>query len=330
MKVLVTGAAGFIGRRVVTALERRDHAVRAVVRRGTGTDDLGWGANVEVFRSDLGSDDAVRIACEGIDAAIHLAATVTGDYESQLTDTLLPTERLMRAIRGSSVRRVVLASSFAVYDWGRIRGRLTEEAPLETRLYERDAYTAAKVWQERVVRCMAREAGVALTVLRPGLVWGLERSYLPRVGQRIGPFQLVIGWRNEPPLSFVENCAGCFVRAVESSDAADHTFNVIDFPGARSGWLMREHMRRGGSRALAIPIPFPVAFAAVRLVARVARLLLGPRARLPSFFVPCRFEARFRPIHADVSQLQQRLGWKPPVPLAVALEQTYRDPAAES
>ena len=53
MNVLVTGANGFLGRHVVSALLARGHRVRALVRPAARLDGLGWTASVEIFRADL-------------------------------------------------------------------------------------------------------------------------------------------------------------------------------------------------------------------------------------------------------------------------------------
>ncbi|MHC4996361.1 MAG: NAD(P)H-binding protein, partial [Planctomycetota bacterium] len=53
MRVLVTGAGGFLGTRVVASLLERGHAVRAMVRPASDVSRHGWGDRVEVFRADL-------------------------------------------------------------------------------------------------------------------------------------------------------------------------------------------------------------------------------------------------------------------------------------
>jgi UDP-glucose 4-epimerase len=61
----------------------------------------------------------------------------------------------------TSCRRLVLASSFAVYDWSAIRSTLDESSPMEPSdaLYDRDGYTVAKAWQERVTGASPASTG---------------------------------------------------------------------------------------------------------------------------------------------------------------------------
>ena len=201
VRVLITGANGFLGRHVVAEFLRRGHAVRALVRPAARLDELDWPEQVEVVRADLRVAQDLAAAFEGVDVLVHLAAAVTGGEDAQFAATVVGTERLLDAMARSQTRRLVLASSFSVYDWSAIRGTLTEESPLESGadLYERDGYAIAKVWQERVVRRAAAAHGWQLTVLRPGFIWGRGNAYLACLGQRLGRVHLVFGALDPDP-----------------------------------------------------------------------------------------------------------------------------------
>jgi UDP-glucose 4-epimerase len=305
--VLVTGAAGFLGARAVDALVGRGHEVRVLVRPASAA---AWGPDVDVRRLDLRTRNGLEDAVEGVDAVIHLAAQVTGSDEARFAGTVVATEHLLAAMAAVGVRRLVLASSYSVYDWSRIEGEVDEGSPLEMRPYERDGYAVAKLWQERVVQ---RADGFELTVLRPGYIWGAE--LVSGVGPRIGPVQLVIGPLGRLPLTHVDNCADCLVAALESPAAVGATLNVDDGHGIRT-W---RYARDVAARTLRVPVPYAVAFALVRAVHRAARVLLGPRLRLPSMFVPRRFEARFKAVHTNRAELERVLGWRPPLSYEEAL-----------
>ena len=178
MKVLVTGAGGFLGRHVVAALLRRGCQVRVLIRPTTRIDGLTWADQVDVFRGDLRSSASLVPAFDDMDILVHLAARVGGSDSAQMADTVVGTERLLENMARSATRRLVLASSFSVYGWSDVQGTLTEESPLEADLYRRDGYAIAKTWQERVVRRMSHEHDWDLTVLRPGFIWGRDHEYL--------------------------------------------------------------------------------------------------------------------------------------------------------
>jgi nucleoside-diphosphate-sugar epimerase len=306
LKVLVTGASGFLGAHVVDAFRSRGHEVRALVRPAT---ECALPEGVEAVRADLRRPlDPALVA--GVDAVVHLAAQVTGSDESRFAGTVVATEHLLDAIATAGVRRLVLCSSYSVYDWSRVDGKIDEDAPLEDRMYERDGYAVAKLWQERV----ARRADVDLTVLRPGHIWARGRG--PDGGLRAGRLQFVIAPFGPLPLTQVGNCADCFVAATESEAAIGETLNVVDDEEVRT-WRYARDTRPPGT--LLVPVPFRFALAVVQAVYAVAKMLLGPRLRLPSAFVPPRFEARFKPVHTSPDARRRVLGWRPPLPYEEAM-----------
>jgi UDP-glucose 4-epimerase len=328
VRVLITGANGFLGRHAVAEFLRRGQSVRALVRPAARLDDLDWPERVEVVRADLRVAQDLSAAFAGVDVLVHLAAAVTGGDDAQFAATVVGTERLLDAMARSRTRRLVLASSFSVYDWSAIRGELTEESPLESGadLYERDGYAVAKAWQERVVRRAAGAHGWQLTVLRPGFIWGRGNTYLACLGQKIGPLHLVFGGSTRIPLTHVVNCADLLATAAEDPRAIGETFNVVDDDEVRVWGYLGEYLRRTGGGGVRLPVPYPVAMAGVRLARWSSRRLFRGKGKLPSLFVPCRFEARFKPLRFGNRKARDGLGWRPPVGFADCLRLTYEGP----
>lgn len=322
MRILVTGANGFLGQRVVAALLARGHVVRALVRPATAVGEIGWPYSVEIVRGDLRSARDLVPAFEGVDVLMHLAAAVTGGEDAMFASTVSGTERLLGAMASSACRRIVLASSFAVYDWSAIRGTLDESSPVETGadLYRRDGYTIAKAWQERVTRRFAAEHGWDLTVLRPGFIWGRDHGYLAACGQRIGRMHVVIGPFSHLPLTHVDNCADLFAHAAADSRAAGQTLNVVDGTGERIWSYLGDHLKQSGEAGLRLPLPYTVAFGIVRLAFAT---VLKRNEKLPHVLVPCRFESRLKPLRYTNRRARELLGWRPPYDYWECLRRTY-------
>jgi UDP-glucose 4-epimerase len=319
----VTGANGFLGRSFVNELVRRGHHVRAMVRPAADASRLDWGAAVEIFRADLRNSNDLPRACEGIDVVVHLAATVVGGDEAQLADGVVGTTRLLNAMAESSPRRLVIASSFSVYDFHNCRGMLDEQTPLESRLYERDGYAIAKTWQERIARRMCAQSGIELTVLRPGFIWGAGNDYLACLGQSVGPFHLVFGPLTRLPLTHVHNCAQCFAAAVENPKAAGQTINVVDDDSVRAWQYMGLYLRGTGKRGIRVPIPYLVCLMLTHIAQALSKLVFRGKGKLPSLLVPIRFEARFKPLRYSNRVAREVLGWSPSLGLSECVALTW-------
>jgi nucleoside-diphosphate-sugar epimerase len=322
MKVLVTGANGFLGRHVVSALLARGHQVRALVRPAARLEALGWPASVEVVRADLRTAQDLRNAFEGVEVLVHLAASVAGGEDAQFASTVVGTERLLGAMARTPCRRIVLASSFSVYDWNRTGGTLDETSPLESSpdLYARDGYAIAKCWQERLTRRQAEQHGWALTVLRPGFIWGRDHAYNAAMGQQAGRFQIVIGPFTRLPLTHVENCADLFALAAEDARARGQTLNVVDGPGPRNWSFLREYMDGTGEQRIRIPVPY---FLAYRAVHAAFAVVFQRNLKLPGLLIPRRFQARLRPLRYTNRRAQEVLGWRPPLDFRECLARTF-------
>jgi 2-alkyl-3-oxoalkanoate reductase len=301
-----------------------------MVRPAVHLEELGWPSSVEVFRADLRTSHELPRAFEGVDVMLHLAAVVSGGEDAQFAGTVVATERLLEAMARSDCRRLVLCSSFSVYDYTSTHRILDESSPLHEApdVYTRDGYTIAKWWQERVTRRFAEKNGWDLTVLRPGFIWGRGHSYLAALGQQLGRHQLVIGPLTRIPMTYVENCADVFALTAVDPRARGQTLNVVDGPGERIWSYLADHMRGSGQLGWRVPIPYCLASAIVRL----AFVTVFRRAtKMPAILTPRRFEAMLKPLRFENRKLRETLGWTPSLDYRRCVARTYdaMSPAAE-
>jgi 2-alkyl-3-oxoalkanoate reductase len=322
VKALVTGANGFLGRSVVDALLARNVMVRALVRPAANVEALGWPPSVEIFRADLRSTQDLERAFDGVEVLVHLAAAVSGGEDAQFASSVHGTERLLSAMARTSCKRVVLASSFSVYDWSNIHGTLDENSPLEAGgyLYERDGYSIAKSWQERITRRFAQENRWDLTVLRPGFIWGRDHAYLAALGQQIGKVHLVIGPLTHIPMTHVDNCADLFALAATDPRARGETFNVVDDEGERIWSFLGDYLRGMGEKGIRIPIPYSLVYL---VVSTAFSTVFRRNLKLPQILIPCRFESRLKPLRYTNKHARDVLGWTPPFALKECLSRTF-------
>ncbi len=172
--MLVTGGAGFIGSHLVDALASRGVAVRVLDNLSTGRrENLAHrSGEVELYEDDLRDLDACRRACRGVQAVFHQAASGSvprsiEDPATTIAVNVAGTANLFAAARDAGVRRVVYASSAAVYgdrsEMPRREGR--EGAPLSP-------YAASKRMCEELAEIYSRCYGLEILGLRYFNVYG--------------------------------------------------------------------------------------------------------------------------------------------------------------
>jgi UDP-glucose 4-epimerase len=308
MRVLVTGANGFLGRYLAQALLERGHEVRALVRSLHGHV---LPADADIVVGDLRDRRNLPSIVANVDAVVHLAACVKGDDDSQFIGTVVATENLLDATSAAGIDRFLLCSSFSVYDWRQPATILDEQTPMEADLYARDVYAIAKTWQERLVRRYAEQNGWRLTVVRPGFLWGRENIWIAATGHSFGKWHVVFGGERELPISYVENCAECLAIAIDHPAAVGETFNVVDDERASAWRYMGEALRRMGAPGRRIYVPYWLGMTVARLASGFGRLIFGRTAKLPGLLVPIRFRARFRPLQFTNRKAIALLGWRP-------------------
>jgi nucleoside-diphosphate-sugar epimerase len=327
MKLLVTGANGFLGRHVVAEALRRGHAVRAMVRSVKDAARNGWlgRPNLEWVQADLRSRRGLVEAALGCDAVLHLAASKSGDIYAQYAGTVVATENLLAAMTEANVRRIVAISSMAVYDYLHMKSGtvVDEESPLDVECVDRDEYAHTKLAQENLVREHATKHGWDFTILRPGVIYGKDNLWTARLGQQGKRVWVRIGARAQVPLTYVENCAEAVVLSAEKDEAKGETLHVIDDDPPTQRRYCSMLRRRTTPR----PIVVPIAWSIMRAVAGVAgvtnRLLFRGRAKIPGLFIRARLHARSKPLKYPNSKIKHVLGWKPRYPLTEALQRSF-------
>lgn len=232
MKVLITGAGGYLGRRLVEiAAGAKDIHVTALIRKGSDTRHLENTANRIVF-ADLAQQNTLSELPHDVDCIYHLAAATSGSHFEMMMNTVVATENLLNALKGSRVKRFVLVSSFSVYQMSSLkRGALLDETcPIENQLNKRDPYTITKVRQENLVQRKCRELNLPLVIIRPGKIYGPgDHPVPPQLGLTIPDICfLYIGGKNIIPLTHVTNCAHAIFHAGVTEAIDGEIFNIVD------------------------------------------------------------------------------------------------------
>lgn len=327
MKVLVTGAGGFLGRYFVDRLTQCGHVVRALVR--PKSPQPRWSSPVEIVRTDLEQHGDLDSTFFGIDAVVHLAAATGGDDNAKIAASCIGTKRILEAMVRTETRHLLHVSSLVVYDWTKAKTILNEETPLRTNLSEVGAYTIAKVNQERIVTKFAKDYSIDLTIARPGYVWGPQRTEIAGMGRHWAPLYVMFGPFGRLPLTYVANCADCLVTMLENPASVGQVFNIVDGDEIRVWRYVWEFAQRSGQPGIPIPVSYHLALGAARLAHIISKKLFRTKGELPSLLTPDRLESQFKPLRFSNRKLQTVLKWRAPRTFEACLAQAYGPQQAE-
>ncbi len=230
MRILITGASGFVGTHVAEACLRRGWPIHLLARASSYLCHLEKQPGVTVIRGELHDPAAVGLALADVDAVIHCAAKVgdwgpVAEYRKANVESL---RVLLDVCKGLALSRFIHMSSLGVYPPRHHYGS-DETTPLPRK--HRDGYTQSKVESDQLALQYHRDVGVPVVVLRPGFIYGPgDRTVMPRIidNLRSGFIRYPGGGQQALNTIFVRNLVDAVFLALDHENAVGQVYNLTD------------------------------------------------------------------------------------------------------
>ncbi|QNK01628.1 NAD-dependent epimerase/dehydratase family protein [Dyella telluris] len=246
--VLVTGAAGFLGRTLVNALRRRGQSVRVLVRRA---DPRLSSAVQQVVIGDLGDPRIVDHAVQGVGVVYHVGAAMGGGPREFEAGTVWGTRNVVDACLRHGTQKLVYVSSMSVLDHA---GRdpsvaMNESSALEPHPDWRGSYTQTKLVAETYVREAIREHGLPAVVIRPGQIIGPgSENTTPNGTLGIAGRWIAVGSPAQTlPLVYVDDVVDALLLAAQTPAAVGQVVHVVDPATVTQGEYLDGVRRKRGA-----------------------------------------------------------------------------------
>jgi len=300
MKILITGASGFIGRNLCAFLKGKNCFVRGAVRRQScnisGVDEC-------IKAGDIGSGVDWTQALTGVDVVVHLAARVHVLKESAADSleafrkvNVLGTKRLAEQAAKAGIKRFIFISSVKVNGEGSSRP-YTENDPPDPQ----DAYGISKKEAEDALLNIAAETGLEVVILRLPLVYGPGvkanfKNLMKIAGSGLPlPLKRINNWRS---FLYIGNLVDAIITCMTHPRAAGETFLVSDGEDVSAPDLIKMIASAMNKRAVLFSLPQGLLKALCKILGKSQE-----------------FDKLTGTLIVDSRKIRNLLGWKPPFTL---------------
>ncbi len=239
MKVLVTGADGFIGSHLVEALIEEGHDVRAFVYYNS-FNSWGWLdtltkdklKQIEVFTGDIRDPNGVREAMKGIDDVYHLAALIAIPFSYHSPDSYVDTNikgtlNVLQVAKDLETKRILVTSTSEVYGTAKYVP-IDEEHPFQGQ----SPYSATKIGADRIAESFYKSFNLPITIVRPFNTYGPRqsaRAVIPTIITQLlaGKEEIKLGSLTPTrDFNYVKDTARGFIEIAKSDKAIGEEINI--------------------------------------------------------------------------------------------------------
>ena len=257
MKVLVTGADGFIGSHLVEALVNKGYQVKAFVYYNS-FNIWGWldtlskdvMKDVEIFQGDIRDPNGVEEAMKDVEAVFHLAALIAIPFSYYSPDTYVDTNikgtlNVLQAARKLGGKRVLVTSTSEVYGTAKYVP-IDEKHPFQGQ----SPYSATKIGADRLAESFYRSFQLPITIVRPFNTYGPRqsaRAVIPTIITQLlaGKKEIKLGALTPTrDFNYVKDTVNGFISIYESDNTIGEEINIATQKEISIGELAQELIRQ--------------------------------------------------------------------------------------
>ena len=311
MKVLVTGATGFIGQHVVRWLIAENIAVRALIHRETGASNL-HERGVEIARGNLLDPQSLHGIATGVDTVVHTAGLVgsgRGSNQEYQAANVEGTRALLAEAKRANVGRFIHISTVGVYGLGALQRDVKETQALKP---AGSAYVTSKAISEQSVL----DSGLPAVILRPYWVTGGgDRFLIPQVGSllRANRFTFIGDGQQQWSIGAVENFGDAVALCAVHPKAPGNIYHVND------GVAPLREIVAIIAEALNLPQPTRNTSLVMALLKNYLVYHSAPRYTVDLLF------GLWKNATFSTDKIRQELDWQPRIPWQSSLRQGVLD-----
>ncbi len=257
MKIMVTGADGFIGSHLVEELVKKGYQVKAFVYYNS-FNTWGWldtvseeiMENVEIFQGDIRDPHGVEAALRGTEAVFHLAALIAIPFSYHSPDAYVDTNikgtlNVLQASRKLEIERVLITSTSEVYGTAQYVP-IDEKHPFQGQ----SPYSATKIGADRLAESFYRSFQLPVTIVRPFNTYGPRqsaRAVIPTIITQLlaGSMKIKLGALTPTrDFNYVKDTVHGFISIYESDQAIGEEINIATQTETSIGQIAEELIRQ--------------------------------------------------------------------------------------
>ena len=307
-KVLITGANGFIGNKLMTHYQAQGIPVVGVDLSGNGED---------IFQGDIAQPETISQLLQDSDVVVHTAALVSNSIADadMWRVNVLATRNLIAAAEKHKVRRFVQISSIVAYG-NSAEGELDEEQPVHA---DGGSYVLTKLASEHAVLAATANSPMELVIIRPGDVYGPgSRPWviLPIEAINKGQFMLPAKGQGFFRPIFISDLIRGIALAVSTKEAAGEIFNLSCEGYMTTAEFFSHHYQWMNKRG-PLKVSTGLAMFAASAATKLAQMTGGVNEASTATIVQLCTKSWF-----SIAKAERVLGWKPEVSFEDGMQQS--------